>query len=43
MLLDIHVPRYGPEWVDFLGSGPVYSRIEAGPTSTFSLPAAPLG
>jgi uncharacterized pyridoxamine 5'-phosphate oxidase family protein len=28
-LLDIYVPRYGPEWETFLDSGPVYARIEA--------------
>ena len=29
-LLDIYVPRYGPEWeTDFLDSGPLYARIEA--------------
>jgi nitroimidazol reductase NimA-like FMN-containing flavoprotein (pyridoxamine 5'-phosphate oxidase superfamily) len=29
-LLDVYVPRYGPEWeTDFLDSGPVYARIEA--------------
>ena len=28
-LLDIYVPRYGPEWEQFLDSGPLYARIEA--------------
>jgi hypothetical protein len=28
-LLDIYVPRYGPEWEQFLDSGPVYARIDA--------------
>ena len=29
-LLDIYVPRYGPEWeTEFLDSGPVYARNEA--------------
>ena len=28
-LLDIYVPRYGPEWESFLDSGPVYARIDA--------------
>jgi pyridoxamine 5'-phosphate oxidase-like protein len=37
-LLDIYVPRYGPEWVDFLDSGPVYARIDAERMFTFSLP-----
>jgi hypothetical protein len=28
-LLDVYVPRYGPEWERFLDSGPVYARIAA--------------
>jgi hypothetical protein len=28
-LLEVYVPRYGPEWEQFLDSGPVYARIEA--------------
>jgi nitroimidazol reductase NimA-like FMN-containing flavoprotein (pyridoxamine 5'-phosphate oxidase superfamily) len=28
-LLDLYVPRYGPEWERFLDSGPVYARIDA--------------
>jgi nitroimidazol reductase NimA-like FMN-containing flavoprotein (pyridoxamine 5'-phosphate oxidase superfamily) len=29
-LLDIYVPRYGPQWEEeFLDTGPVYARIEA--------------
>jgi nitroimidazol reductase NimA-like FMN-containing flavoprotein (pyridoxamine 5'-phosphate oxidase superfamily) len=28
-LLGIYLPRYGPEWEQFLDSGPVYARIEA--------------
>jgi hypothetical protein len=28
-LLEVYVPRYGPQWEDFLDSGPVYFRIEA--------------
>jgi hypothetical protein len=28
-LLDIYVPRYGPEWEKFLDSGPLYARIDA--------------
>jgi nitroimidazol reductase NimA-like FMN-containing flavoprotein (pyridoxamine 5'-phosphate oxidase superfamily) len=28
-LLDIYVPRYGPEWEQFLDSGAVYARIDA--------------
>ncbi len=36
-LLDIYVPRYGPEWEDFLDSGPVYARIGAARMFTFSM------
>jgi hypothetical protein len=28
-LLDIYGGDYGPEWEEFLDSGPVYARIEA--------------
>lgn len=28
-LLDIYVPRYGPEWEEFLASGVLYARIAA--------------
>jgi uncharacterized pyridoxamine 5'-phosphate oxidase family protein len=28
-LLDIYVPRYGPEWEKFLDSGPLFARIDA--------------
>src|SRR5450755_934 len=28
-LLDVYMPRYGPEWETFLDSGPVYARIDA--------------
>src|SRR5262249_11388850 len=28
-LLEVYVPRYGPEWVEFLESGPLYARIDA--------------
>jgi hypothetical protein len=38
-LLEIYVPRYGPEWERFLDSGPVYARIEAERMFTFSMPA----
>jgi nitroimidazol reductase NimA-like FMN-containing flavoprotein (pyridoxamine 5'-phosphate oxidase superfamily) len=34
-LLDIYVPRYGPEWEDFLDSGVRYWRIEAERMFTF--------
>ena len=37
-LLDVYVPRYGPEWEDFLDSGPVYARIDAEKMFTFSMP-----
>ena len=37
-LLDIYVPRYGPEWeTSFLDSGPVYARIEAEKMFTFAM------
>ncbi len=28
-LLEVYTPRYGPQWEDFLDSGPVHARIEA--------------
>jgi hypothetical protein len=28
-LLEVYVPRYGPDWEKFLDSGPVYARIDA--------------
>jgi hypothetical protein len=28
-LLEVYVPRYGPDWEEFLDSGPVYARIDA--------------
>jgi hypothetical protein len=28
-LLEVYLPRYGPEWETFLDSGPIYTRIEA--------------
>jgi nitroimidazol reductase NimA-like FMN-containing flavoprotein (pyridoxamine 5'-phosphate oxidase superfamily) len=34
-LLDIYVPRYGPEWEEFLDSGVLYWRIEATRMFTF--------
>ena len=38
-LLDIYVPRYGPEWeTAFLDSGPVYARIDAERMFTFAMP-----
>ena len=37
-LLDIYVPRYGPEWeTDFLDTGPVYARIDAERMFTFQM------
>jgi nitroimidazol reductase NimA-like FMN-containing flavoprotein (pyridoxamine 5'-phosphate oxidase superfamily) len=35
-LLEIYVPRYGPEWEDFLDSGPIYARIDAARMFTFA-------
>ena len=36
-LLDIYVPRYGPQWeTDFLDTGPVYARIEADKMFTYA-------
>lgn len=37
-LLDVYTPRYGPEWENFLDSGPVYARIEADRLFAFSDP-----
>ncbi|MBM3674610.1 MAG: pyridoxamine 5'-phosphate oxidase family protein [Actinobacteria bacterium] len=37
-LLDVYVPRYGPEWETFLDSGPVYARIDADRMLTFQMP-----
>jgi nitroimidazol reductase NimA-like FMN-containing flavoprotein (pyridoxamine 5'-phosphate oxidase superfamily) len=34
-LLEIYVPRYGPEWEEFLDSGPVFARIDADRMFTF--------
>lgn len=28
-LLDTYMPRYGPEWEQFLDSGPVFARVDA--------------
>ncbi len=36
-LLDVYVPRYGPEWVEFLDGGPIYARIEAEKMFTFQM------
>lgn len=40
-LLDVYVPRYGPQWEEFLDSGPVYGRIDADRMFTFHM-AAPV-
>jgi nitroimidazol reductase NimA-like FMN-containing flavoprotein (pyridoxamine 5'-phosphate oxidase superfamily) len=37
-LLDVYVPRYGPEWEQFLNSGPVYARIHARRMFAFHFP-----
>lgn len=34
-LLEVYVPRYGPDWEEFLDSGPLYARIEAKRMFTF--------
>jgi uncharacterized pyridoxamine 5'-phosphate oxidase family protein len=37
-LLDIYVPRYGPEWeTEFLDTGPAYARIDATKMYTFAM------
>jgi nitroimidazol reductase NimA-like FMN-containing flavoprotein (pyridoxamine 5'-phosphate oxidase superfamily) len=36
-LLDLYMPRYGPEWETFLDSGPAYARIEASKMFTFHM------
>lgn len=36
-LLEVYVPRYGPQWEEFLDSGPVYARIDADRMFTFHL------
>ena len=28
-LFEVYVPRYGPQWEEFLDSDPVYARIDA--------------
>jgi nitroimidazol reductase NimA-like FMN-containing flavoprotein (pyridoxamine 5'-phosphate oxidase superfamily) len=38
-MLDIYVPRYGPEYETFVDSGPAYARIDADRMFTFSMPA----
>ena len=39
-LLEVYVPRYGPEWEHFLDSGAVYARIEADRMFTFAMRSA---
>ena len=36
-LLEVYVPRYGPDWEQFLDSGPVYMRIDANRMFTFAM------
>jgi nitroimidazol reductase NimA-like FMN-containing flavoprotein (pyridoxamine 5'-phosphate oxidase superfamily) len=36
-LLEVYVPRYGPQWEEFLDSGPVYARIDAERMFTFQM------
>jgi hypothetical protein len=36
-LLEVYVPRYGPDWEQFLDSGPVYMRIDADRMYTFHM------
>jgi hypothetical protein len=36
-LLEVYVPRYGAEWVEFLESGPLYARIDAERMFGFSI------
>jgi uncharacterized pyridoxamine 5'-phosphate oxidase family protein len=38
-LLEVYVPRYGPQWESFLDSGPVYARIHAERMFTFHFDA----
>ena len=38
-LLDVYVPRYGPDWEQFLDSGVAYARIDADRMFTFAMEA----
>jgi nitroimidazol reductase NimA-like FMN-containing flavoprotein (pyridoxamine 5'-phosphate oxidase superfamily) len=38
-LLEVYVPRYGPDWEKFLDSGPVYARIDADRMFAFHMPS----
>ena len=40
-LLDVYVPRYGPEWEEFLDSGPLYARIDAERMFTYYMESTP--
>jgi len=40
-LLEIYVPRYGPEWETFIDSGPLYARIDAERMFTFHMEGEP--
>jgi uncharacterized pyridoxamine 5'-phosphate oxidase family protein len=40
-LLEVYVPRYGPDWESFLDSGPLYARIEATRMFTFFMDVVP--
>jgi hypothetical protein len=37
-LLEVYEPLYGPDWEDFLDSGPVYARIDTDRMFTFAMP-----
>ena len=39
-LLEIYVPRYGPDWERFLDSGPLYARIDAERMFAFAMPSS---
>ena len=36
-LLEVYIPRYGPQWIEFLDSGPLYARIDAERMFTFCM------
>jgi hypothetical protein len=37
-LREVYVPRYGPQWEQFLHSGPLYARIDADRMYALSIP-----
>ena len=39
-LFEVYLPRYGADWETFLGSGPVYARIDADRMFTLSIASA---